>query len=99
MIPRDKQDRAQRKIFRRQVGTELRRLREAYGLSQAAVAGAFGWQRDAMSKIERGDSLLGMYEYLRLLAYYRERVPNHPAVALADLLLPGVPPLQIERRE
>jgi transcriptional regulator with XRE-family HTH domain len=94
---RTRQEIAHRDIFRRQVGRELRELREAYGLSQATVADVFGWNRDAMSKIERGATPLGMFEYLRLMLFYRERVPEHPAVALAARLLPGVPRLPIQR--
>jgi transcriptional regulator with XRE-family HTH domain len=94
-----KQDAAWRALFRRRVGTELRMLREASRLSQQAVAEVFGWTRDAMSKVERGVYPLGMYEYLRLIAFYRDLEPDHPAVALANRLQPGVPPVQPRRRE
>jgi hypothetical protein len=66
--------------------------------SQEAIADAFGWSRDAMSKIERGARPLGRYEYLRLMYFYRDLEPEHPAVALATRLLPGVSRLPIKGR-
>jgi hypothetical protein len=57
----------------------------------------FNWSRDAMSKVERGDTAIGLFDYLRLMDFYRERVPSHPAVALANRLLPGVPHLAIHK--
>jgi hypothetical protein len=88
VIPREKQDAAQQEIFRRRLGQELRRFREASGISQDLAADVNGWNRDAMSKIERGERPIGMFEYLRLMWFYQELEPDHPAVALAARLLP-----------
>lgn len=85
------QDAARRAIFSRRLGQELRQLREASGASQALVSDLFGWTRDAISKIERGKTRLGMFEYLTLMQFYRDMEPGHPAVALAKRLLPPAP--------
>lgn len=98
LISPERQEAAQRALFRRRVGQELRELREASGLSQESVADLFNWSRDAISKIERGDRPLGMYEWLRLMQFYRDAIPNHPGVALVARLLPSVPRLPIQGR-
>src|SRR5690349_21264768 len=98
MIPREKQDAAQQAIFQTRLGAELRRFREASGISQAMVGEVVGHTRDSMSKIERGARPLGMFEYLKIMWFFRELVPEHPAVALAAQLLPGVPRLPIRGR-
>ena len=91
MTTKEQQDAACRKIFARRVGQELRQMREASGASQAFVADIFGWTRDAMSKIERGDRPIGMFEYLTVMRFYHDLDPTHPGVALAKRLLPSVP--------
>jgi transcriptional regulator with XRE-family HTH domain len=94
MTAGDKRDAARRASFAQRVGRELRLLREAAGLSQAAVADTFDWQKAAMSKIETGARPIALFEYLRLMQFYGEIEPGHPAVALAARLLPGIPPIQ-----
>jgi transcriptional regulator with XRE-family HTH domain len=74
-------------VFLTRVGNDLRTLREAGGLSQQAVADLFGWQRDAISKVERGERNLTVYDYLRLLRFFRDVAPDHPALALAERYL------------
>ena len=75
--------------FDARLGAELRAARERAGLSQAAVAEVFGWQRDAISKIERGKNGLTVLEYLTLVHRLRDHFPEaHPAVPLADAMLP-----------
>lgn len=91
MTTMEQQKAARRALFAKRVGQELRQLREASGLSQAFLADLFGWTRDAMSKIERGDRPIGMFEYLVVMNFYRDLDPTHPAVALAKRLLPSVP--------
>lgn len=76
-------------VFNARLGADLRAARERAGLSQAAVAEVFGWQRDAISKIECGKNSLTVLEYLTLVDFLRAFYPpDAPAVALADVLLP-----------
>jgi transcriptional regulator with XRE-family HTH domain len=68
---------------REAIGTDLRRLREESGVAQQAVADVFGWNRDAVSKIERGVTRLSLIDYLRTMDFLREVDPDHPGVVLA----------------
>ena len=82
------------------IGAEVRAAREQAELSQAAVADMFGWERDAISKIERGVNSLTLYDYLRLMTWLRDELdPAHPALALAERLLNPrhKPPLRVVR--
>jgi transcriptional regulator with XRE-family HTH domain len=95
MTKQTKQELANRAVFRRDIGLELRRLRESYNLSQAMVGEVLGYNRDAVSKLERGTFPIDLFDYLRLMHFYRDRAPNHPAVALAARMLPNVPRLPL----
>ncbi len=64
-------------------------MREAHGATLAFVAGIFGWQPAAMSKIERGERAISIYDYLTLMDLYRGLEPNHPAYALAKRFMPS----------
>lgn len=81
-------DDAKRDAFLARMGAEIRSLREASEMPQQAVADLFGWQRDAISKIENGRTNLSLYDYLRLMIFLRDTQPDHPAVTLADHLIP-----------
>jgi len=96
MIPAETQQKARRDLFYAQVGRELRRFREAAGLSQGAIGEALGHTRDWTSKVERGDIPIDLFSYTRLMAFHQELAPDHPAVALAGRLLPGIARLKIE---
>ena len=69
--------------FLRLVGAELRSLRLKADLSLESVAEVFGWNRDAISKIERGQRNMLLSDYLTLMLFYRDLAPGHPALALA----------------
>jgi transcriptional regulator with XRE-family HTH domain len=89
MTTAEQQDAARRKLFAKRVGAELRLMREAGGVSLAFVAEIFGWKKDALSKIERGERQISTFDYLTLLRWYGDLAePNHPALALAGRLLP-----------
>lgn len=73
------------------LGTELRGLRERAGYTCEFVAAALNPEqpsRDRISKLERGISGIDQYDYLRLMWFYRDVAPDHPAVDLAKRLLP-----------
>jgi len=73
--------------FYARLGAELRQVREAAGLSQQAVADLYEWNRDAVSKFERGVRRMSLFDYLRFMDLMREQLPAHPAVPLADHML------------
>lgn len=67
------------------IGQDIRRIRQECGVSQQQVADIFGWQRDAISKLERGLFNVSLANYLQLMDWLREGAPaNHPGLALAD---------------
>lgn len=71
-------------------GAEIRKWREELGLSQDSIAKLFGWNRDAMSKIETGKNNLSLHDYLTIVMFLREAAPpDHPALALANQLTYG----------
>lgn len=73
------------------MGKELRLLREKAGYTCEFVASALNPEqpsRDRISKLERGVSGIDQYDYLRLMWFYRDVAPGHPAVDLAKRLLP-----------
>lgn len=74
--------------FLKLVGAELRSIRLEADLPLAEVGDLFGWGRDALSKIELGLRGISLHDYLKLMHFYREIVPNHPAVALAAYFRP-----------
>jgi hypothetical protein len=77
--------------FLKRMGADLRRLREEAELSQEAVSDVIKdtkANRDRMSKVERGASGIELFDYLRLLWFYRDYDPQHPGVLLARRLLP-----------
>ena len=79
---------ARRALFYRRIGQNIRQLREDAGWTQEQLADLFGWNRDAISKIESGKRPVALYEYLQLLWFLRDVDLNHPGVSLARLLLP-----------
>jgi hypothetical protein len=44
--------------------------------------------RDRISKFERGLCSMDLFDYLRLMWSLRDFAPGHPAVALAQIMLP-----------
>lgn len=74
--------------FLTRLGAELRELREASGVPQQTIADLFGWQRDAVAKLENGTNQIQLYDYLRLMRSFAELAPEHPALPLADQLIP-----------
>lgn len=73
--------------FAKRLGAELRDIRQKANASQQEVAFAPNWNRDAISKIERGDTNISLYDYLLVMYFMREFAPDHPAQALAGHLL------------
>lgn len=84
-------DDPRRLAFLRVVGADIRTLREAAEMPQQQIADMFGWQRDAVSKIETGKNNLSLYDYLQIVRWLGEMEPNHPALALAARYLPARP--------
>jgi hypothetical protein len=71
------------------MGADLRRLREEADISLQLVADVLGSEkRDRISKVERGITGIDLFDYLRLMWFYQEFDPQHPAVLLARRLLP-----------
>lgn len=90
MIELTERDRRDRDDMARRVGAELRKYRTAHGpnaLSPGLVGSLFGWQRDALYKIERGERHVSLFDYLQLMWLYKETCPGHPALVLAQRLL------------
>jgi hypothetical protein len=88
-MQRTPQEKAYRDAFLARMGGELRRLREEAGISLQLAADALGSERrDRISKVERGVSSIDLFDYLRLMWFYQEYDPQHPAVLLARRLLP-----------
>jgi hypothetical protein len=89
-------DNEAKREFLAKMGAELRaiRLKTDNGdgpLTLEAVADVLvpgKGNRDRISKVERGTSGIDLFDYLRLLWFYREVIPDHPGVALARRLLP-----------
>ncbi len=65
------------------MGADLRALRVRADVSQEDTGEMLGWNKDAISKIERGINNTSLYDYLRLMMYFRDVEPKHPAVTLA----------------
>lgn len=64
------------------IGADIRHLRTSLQLSQQTVSDIFGWNRDAMSKVENGVTHLPLVNYLRIMDMLKEADPQHPAHAL-----------------
>lgn len=80
---------AHQKRFLDRLGEEIREYRDAAGLSGQVVADFMDWSRDAIAKIENGHNNMTVYDYLRLVDFLREVIPeDHPALALRDRLIP-----------
>lgn len=84
-------DNVQKQRFLVTVGHDLRDLRERAGLTCEQVASVLNTtaSRDRISKVERGVTGIDMLDYLRLMWFYRDLAPNHPAVELARVMLPN----------
>ena len=78
--------------FNKALGADMRRLREKTEQTLDFVAMVVDpdvRSRDRLSKVERGLSGISMYDYLRIMWFFRDVAPpDHPAVALARMLLP-----------
>lgn len=61
-------------------------MREGAGMSQAELGAPFGWLKDAISKIERGDTNISLFNYLQVVEHLKDLYPDHPALALHDFL-------------
>lgn len=71
--------------FYKAVGKELRAFREQADIPQEAVGDLVGHQRAAISKIEGGDRRLCLYDYLLIMDFLRDAVPeDHPALELIE---------------
>jgi hypothetical protein len=74
------------------VGRDVRALREKADHTCDTVARVLNPEtpsRDRISKLERGVSGMDMYDFLRMMWFYRDVAgPDHPAVVLAKLYLP-----------
>lgn len=83
-------DNANKRRFLLAMGDDLRRLRGQTELSCEEVASVLNTtaSRDRISKIERGVTGTDLFDYLRLMWFYRDIDPDHPAVELARKLLP-----------
>jgi hypothetical protein len=85
-IPRPGEHKA---AFLKRLGADLRRIRRRTDISCEAASAVIGDpNRDRISKVERGASGIEFYDYLRLMWFYRDEDPMHPAVQLARILLP-----------
>lgn len=56
---------------RKQVGAELRRIRQALGISGEEVAEALNWSQSKLSRIETGLNSISPSDLIRLLGLYR----------------------------
>jgi transcriptional regulator with XRE-family HTH domain len=74
---------AEHQCFLRRLGADIRALRERVDLKQEEFGGVLGFNRDAISNIERGINNMSVYEYLRLVQFVRADAPDHPALLLA----------------
>ena len=83
-MPHEKQSTADLRI-----SNDIRAIREAAGMTQAAVADIFGWERDAVSKIEAGKVRIRLIDYLAVVKFCRHAIPGHPAIALAEFYIPS----------
>ena len=62
---------------------DLRSIRKAAGLTLEQIGEVIDMDRQAMSKIELGVSRIRLFDYLRIVWFCREAIPEHPAVELA----------------
>lgn len=77
-------------IALRAIGADIRQHREAAGISLERAGEQIGWAKDSMSKMERGMLRISLVDYLYLMRILKDTDPTHPAMALADRLLPRV---------
>ena len=69
-------------------------------LTQEKVAIWFGSEkRDRISKVERGASGIDLFDYLRLMWFFRDVALDHPGVALARRLLPAAQAARVIEHE
>lgn len=73
----------------RRIRLDLRRVRETAGYTQEGIAELFGWNRDAVSKLENGSRRIRMADFLQVVDFCREAIPGHPAVALIEHYAPA----------
>jgi hypothetical protein len=80
----------QKAEFMRRIGADARKIREQTEATCEMVANVLNEtnNRDRISKFERGISGMTMYDYLLMMWWYKDVEPDHPAVALARMMLP-----------
>ncbi len=69
------------------IGMDIRAARKGAGKSQQEIADLFGWNRDAVSKIETGKVSVSLRSYLVIMRFCAPPESDHPGVALAEKLL------------
>jgi transcriptional regulator with XRE-family HTH domain len=70
--------------FLKLVGDDIRKLRLKADVSQETLGDHLGWNKDAISKIERGINSLTLYDYMRLMLFLRDLAPSHASLRLAN---------------
>jgi DNA-binding transcriptional regulator YiaG len=75
-------------LFASRLGREIRRLREAAGISQAELARLLGWGTQVISRLESGRGVVSAYHLVLIADVLSKSEPDHPAVLLAGMLLP-----------
>lgn len=77
------------------LGEDLRSIREQARLPLEDVASILGFQRNALSRIERGQRRIHLIDYLHIIWYFRHLTQDHPAMPLARWFFekPGRPRL------
>lgn len=80
----------QKTQFLKALGDDIRRIRMSLGWPQRMLAhlalASNNWVH--ISQVERGETGMDMIKYLTLMWNMRVECPDHPAVALAKMLLP-----------
>jgi DNA-binding XRE family transcriptional regulator len=74
----------EREPFLAVIGSDIRAHREGAGMPQQELADLHAWNRDAVSKLERGMTDISLRAYLSIIAHMRELYPDHPAIPLLD---------------
>ena len=77
----------------KRIQNDLRAIRQAAGLTLDTIAEIIGVNKDALSKMERGVIRIKLFDYLRIVRFCRDAIPDHPAVQLAEFYL--APPRKI----
>jgi transcriptional regulator with XRE-family HTH domain len=71
-------------------GSLLRAARRDAGLVQQDIANLFGVQRDAISKIEKGETDISLYMFMSICENLKNTMPaDHPVFGLLRDLMPA----------